>query len=611
MRVSSSGVGGGDLGVVSSQDPYITSFVGPFGRTASLREVSVGGLGQLPGYMPRSVLDKPYRHDISGLPLAKMMGNVMGISALENASKNDKPNVIMVRATNVAVLVSTVLLKFKPEVRQQVLERYGGIAWTNRVLKMAGNLPNALGVSDAVRFALGMHFVVGVLDAEAKRDSEEARAYLAFAKEFKDIEAEQKGETPKDDGQVSGLLEGEPSLGSLGKPGVLDRIGNAFKKAGNAVVSAAKSAGGAISKGLDKVADVAGDIISKGLKKILGDKVGGAIAWVITKGISVITSAIKALIEITVTAISSLWDFIKNLAAGKPMEAIKALMTGVTQMLFLLFLPISEPFMGVKADKLKEIGTKVAKKNPFFPLSLILAIVGLAPPTPTSISVLILALTPAVAVLVAPPIAKALSKAVEAVESGLEKFIKIALILFQGFMALSDVLPRLKAQVDAYLKSKGGVGGALKERGNKIIQNFKDGWTRIVEAFKKFKLQDVAGSLSTLFALVPEIIGGLLGDDLAKELPAIDEAAKAVKDSTASVTEQERKLKEGSEAFLKEMGLEQRRAVVMDNATQLKAQQAGTLTAKLVYENAVKPKTPADQKVFEDAFKAQVNTYNL
>lgn len=575
MRVASVGIGDLDAAVVSSQDPYVTSFVGPY--------------ADLNGCASCSVLDRPYKQDVSGLPLAKMLGYHLGIPALQNAKPTDEPNVAMARATNLASLVTATLLKLKPNERQEALEAYGGIAWTDKVLRFAGKLPGVIGISDGIRFSLGMHFIVGLMEAEFKKDTDNARAYLAFVKVFRQAETERR----------------EGIISPLGGLGTLASVGDFFASAANAVVGVAKSA----ADGIQKAADFGSDLICKGLKGLLGEAVGGAICWLITKGLQIITSAVKALVEITATAITSLLDFLKYLGQGKPMEAIKALFMGVTKMVFLLFLPVSEPFMGVKAAQLKEIGDRVAKKNPFFPLTLVLAIVGIIPtPTTTTLSVLILALAPAIAVMLGDTLAKLLKWTREKAEDAIEKFVKIGLVVFQGFMTLQDILPRLKTQVAAYLKKKGGVGGALSDAAGKVVDKLKAQWGKVAEAFKSGKLQEASAAISTLLSFSPELFGGLL-EDTSGDLPAFSETVQAIKDIPGTVDRQEAALKQANTQILNSMGLEERRAVVMDNAAQLQPQQAGTLTAKVFYENAIAQQDPAKRRVFQQAFEAQANTY--
>ena len=166
MRISSVEIGG--TGVSGASHALATTnYIGAFGRTTSLRQVGVSGLGEctscrpadytgVPGYTPRwatekTIIDRPYKRDATGLFVAQQMGVVMGIPALAQASTNDPQNPVLIRATNVGALTAAWLLKFKPEARLKVLEELTSISWSTRVLKLANNIPGGgIGISDAV-----------------------------------------------------------------------------------------------------------------------------------------------------------------------------------------------------------------------------------------------------------------------------------------------------------------------------------------------------------------------------------------------------------------------------------------------------------------------------
>ena len=624
MRVSSL-----DLGAASA-DPYITSFIPP--------EQDLRGLGACESCRTKSIIDQPYsmREAYAGIPMARSVGYIMSIPQLAGVNTKSTPSLAMTRANNLASLTAATLLRFKPEVRLQVIESVGGVAWTQDVLKLSKNVPGGLGITDAVRFGLAMHFLVGILELEKGEDTADARAYVEFAKVFKD--AEKRVDNGTASPALPMKLQGLDDLGAVNGLG-LDLFGaikSGLSKAADAVVGAVKSVGNKISEGVDKVVDFASDAICKGLKGILGEYIGGGICWIITKGFEIIKNAIKTIIEIIKVSVESLGKFIKELVSGNIMKAVMALMEGVSQIVFLLFAPVAVTFLypGNKAkegfEELKEVGRKVAKKNPFFPISLALAIFGLvtsaaagaagtvaasaasavpgaggAPnPLVTAISTLILALSPAIGVL----LAKLLKKidmlkdmAIEKLEDSVEKFVKIALVVFNGFLALRDILPRLRTSVEKFLKKRGGVAGTIKTAGGKAMDGLSASWEKVVTALKSLKLAEMSTALSALFALVPAVLGGMF-EDTNSEIPEIAETVKAVKDSETSVNQQQKALQQAQKDFLKEMPLEQRRAVVMDQATQLQPQQAGITTARLMKQAF---KEQQNKEAFIAAFRTE------
>lgn len=655
MRVSSL-----DLGA-SSADPYITSFVQtpPNWNHEPVPPVvdTLGWLGEcdscratknvtgVPGYTPRSqisVLDRPYKRDNSGLPMAQSLGYVMGIPALEKAKSDDPQNLILVRATNMAALVSAWILQFKPEKRLQAIESVAGVAWAQDVMKLANNLPGGkLGIGDAVRFSLGLHFLKGILEHSKRDDTADARAYVSFAIVFKQSEArfdERHGSTT----QLGAL---DAHLGALGEDcswydvvcgakKAASAIKSAVSAAADKVVSAAKTVG----EGISKVADMASDLLCSGLKKlpVIGPTIGGVICWILEKGIDIIKNTLLTVIELITTSIVALKNFFAELLSGNVLKAVMALLEGLTQMVFLLFAPVAVTFLypGNKSkegiQELKDIGKKVAKKNPFFIVSVAFAIIGIVTaaaaggaaaassaaqavvpgkggqtnPLVTAISTLILALAPAIGVVAAKglklvPMLK--DMAIEKLEDGVEKFVKIALVVFNGFLALSDILPRLRKSAGAFLEKKGGVGGAIKSTAGSAMDKLSGGWDKVMTAVKGFKFSEAASAISAILSLVPAVLGGMF-EDTNNEIPEIAETVKAVKDAQVSVDEQQKALKQAQVDFMKAMPVDQRRAVVMEQSTQLQPPQAGITTARLIKQAF---KDQQNKQAFIDAFRTE------
>ena len=191
--------------------------------------------------------------------------------------------------------------------------------------------------------------------------------------------------------------------------------------------------------------------------------------------------------------------------------------------------------------------------------------------------------------------------AIEKLEDSVEKFVKIALVVFNGFLALRDILPRLRTSVEKFLKKRGGVAGTIKTAGGKAMDGLSASWEKVVTALKSLKLAEMSTALSALFALVPAVLGGMF-EDTNSEIPEIAETVKAVKDSETSVNQQQKALQQAQKDFLKEMPLEQRRAVVMDQATQLQPQQAGITTARLMKQAF---KEQQNKEAFIAAFRTE------
>lgn len=151
-------------------------------------QVTSAGIGEGFRYTGPTI-DTPYiRGNNAQLPITKALGYVMGIKGLEAIKPTDTAGPAMTRASNLSSLTVVFLTQYKPEERQDVLAKLGGLAWAQDVLKTAKNFPGAGNANDAVRFSLALHFLVGIMDVKFKRATDYATAYLAFARIFKDAQ---------------------------------------------------------------------------------------------------------------------------------------------------------------------------------------------------------------------------------------------------------------------------------------------------------------------------------------------------------------------------------------------------------------------------------------
>jgi hypothetical protein len=670
------------------------------------------GCGACHACGPRSkgasfTLDTPYvRGAVNVLPVTKTLGYVMGISQMEKATTKESAGPLMTRATNVANLTTAMLLKFKPQVREQVLEQYGGMAWTQDVLKLAKNYPGGLGLSDAVRFSLALHFLMGIIEAEAKRDTPNARAYLAFARIFKDAVERRSG---KYEGEVGESMRGLGSLGALGqyaapadrgsvdlskvqtggcgwlgsdqpKPEKIKGLRIMFKRVfgrdannselqywgqvrwcvddkgkgatmeplmvrvrealkakqiqnttppidkgpvGSADVrdrsgfsdfaeSAARAPAQiqqAVSQAADAALDFLGkgaafisDIICKGLKQVLGEAVGGVICEIIRFALNAVTAGLAAYVEIIRIAADTLINFIKLLTQGKVSDAFMEILRGMGQVLFMLSAPLTIPIFMAGNTKplkdaikdLKEKADRVTKKNPLFPLVLVMAIVQLvtSPPIPSptapippTIVNIVLALAPMVAVFIAPVLKPLIKGTLDVVEDGIEKFIKFALIIVQGFLTIKDIIPKVRAQLEALYKGQAKVAKPdpskpqpnIFDKVTGTLDKFQKGFAAVDSAIKQFNFQKVGAAATTFLSLVPDILLAIMSPEEAAAVPSLTEWKDAAANATASVEEREQLMQKAA----------------LDLMNSISPEAAATLTAKKMTED---PKVTTQQR---------------
>lgn len=689
-------------------------------------------------------LDTPYvRGAVNVLPVTKTLGYVMGIPQMEKATTKESAGPLMTRATNVANLTTAMLLKFKPQVREQVLEQYGGMAWTQDVLRLAKNYPGGLGLSDAVRFSLALHFLMGVIEAEAKKDTPNARAYLAFARIFKDAIERRSGtyegevgesmrglgqlfpkrltktSTPavqyaappnrpsidkskiqtggcgwlgadqnKDEkitglrkmfksvfgrdpnnseiqywGQVRWCVSADgtgatmkplmvrvrdalkakqisnttPEIGKgpVGPADVRDRSG--FSDFAESAAKAPQQIQQAVSKAADAALDFLGkgaafisDIICKGLKQVLGEAVGGVICEIIRFALNAVTAGLAAYVEIIRIAADTLVNFIKFLTQGKVTDAFMEILRGMGQVLFMLSAPISIPiFMAgntkpltVAIKDLKAKADRVTKKNPLFPLVLVMAIVQLVttPPVPSptapippTIVNIILALSPMVAVFIAPAIKPLIKGTLDVVEDGIEKFIKFSLIIVQGFMTIKDIIPKVKGQLMALYKGEAKVASAqgkaqpnIAEKAVGVIQKFQNGFKALESAIKQFNFQKVSVAATTFLSLVPDVLLAIMSPEEAAAVPSLTEWKDAAAAAATSVDERQQLMEKAAVDLLNSVSPETAARITAQKMTQdskVTVQERARVAAQVV---GVEFKNQSTFPTFAAAFRAEL-----
>lgn len=168
-------------------------------------QISMTGLGDESRRYTGFTMDTPFRRgSVAETPFTRMLGHVINNPVLARLKPEDGPSKVMIRANNLASLVAATLLKLKPEQREAALIDIGGVSFTQDVLRFAKEYPGALGISDAIRFSLALHFLIGIMHAEAKEATFYAEGYLKFARYYKDVQDRRRARA-EDSAPVSGL----------------------------------------------------------------------------------------------------------------------------------------------------------------------------------------------------------------------------------------------------------------------------------------------------------------------------------------------------------------------------------------------------------------------
>ncbi len=168
------------------------------------------------GAGPRFTMDTPHRSGAVGqIPMTRLLGHAINSRGLATMKPGDN-SVAMIRANNLGSLTAAMLLHIKPERREWALTEVGGLNFTNSVLKFA-EANTALPSTDAIRFSCALHFLLGIVDMEAGKNTMMAEGYRKFARFFKDAQDRRAGRAEG----TTAARDGLHGLQGLGVPASL------------------------------------------------------------------------------------------------------------------------------------------------------------------------------------------------------------------------------------------------------------------------------------------------------------------------------------------------------------------------------------------------------
>lgn len=570
-------------------------------------------------------LSRPFTREGDGLrryrPLASMVGQTMSIPALAAVSERDPDSTAMLRATNLSSVVAVILTKVRPDQRMASLAVLSGSAatakeWAESVMALAKKMPGGLGILDAIRFSLALHYLIGIGHDAIKRDTMYATAYRQAVKVYRDAELRVEGGRAQTQGLGTVSLAATPQAftgKTVSKPDVsagsnpaaamretgakatvadkyaapeapatiqkcewwdvacnMKNVAAAIEGGADKVAAAVKGAGGTAQEAVSKATDWAGEIICKGLKAIIPEPVGGFLCAVFTKGLELLTKWINSYVEVIVQLVDGLVEFVKAIVRLDLLGAVKALLNGVTKIIFVMdpIGPLFSTFLNIPLNKaerekriskgekdvpksLVELADALSTRSPFFILILVLAIVAVVTgPGRNSIGALIVALAPMVAIITAAILQqnKQFLKLTEvALATAIEKIIKITVVVIQGVMTLVEMFKMLWEKVRSYFEKQGGVAGGATTMANNLMKNFSAKWDKFWNtltgpfkgatpdnmAKKNLSTNDINNALMDLLKFGPEILYVLAGDD--EDMKAAIDAGKSLLDETGAI----------------------------------------------------------------------------
>lgn len=198
------------------------------------------------------------------------------------------------------------------------------------------------------------------------------------------------------------------------------------------------------------------------------------------------------------------------------------------------------------------------------------------------------------------------------VEGGIEKFIKFALIIVQGFMTIKDIIPKVRAQLEALFKSQGpppkppapGEKSDMFKKVTGILEKFQKGWSAFQSALKKFNFQDVTVAATTFLSLVPDILLAIMTKEQAEAVPSLTEWQDAAVAAGKSVEERDQLLKKGAEELLASISPETQARIATETALKLKTVQARAQVAAQILAPEIRMQATFPQ--FVAAFRAEL-----
>lgn len=435
------------------------------------------------------------------------------------------------------------------------------------------------------------------------------------------------------DGIIAGTIN--TTIPAVGAGGIMTEWDLTYRDVGTDIGEGLQKAADAAIDFIGKTVDFITDIMCKGFKEVFGAQVGGVLCDILTFMTRMMTAGVQATIDIVVESLKGTFEFIKLMIAGKMEEAFTALLRTMGRVLFSLSAPMMVPIL--MADKgvgrsasqafaeLKVRADRVTKKEPLWPLMVVMAVVGvfsaIGGNVLGAITGVVTALAPMVATFLSEPlkanIAEMRDTALEEIETGIVKFVKFVLLIFNGAMAIKDIVGKFRGQLAAFMKKQSFSsltgGGKIDPATGKplsatnrikyILDKFQAGANAITNAFKNFNVKDIVQSAGPLLALIPELLLAILPDDAAESMPTLTEWRDTVAKSVANTNEVEATLRAGAADLFKTFSLDTKVSFIKDEVKAIPPQQAAVIAAQAVGQQF---KNTAQFPTFVASFKAEL-----
>ena len=409
-------------------------------------------------------------------------------------------------------------------------------------------------------------------------------------------------------------------------------------------------------KAISDGADWAADILCEGFTALLGPEVGGVLCAIFRALITAVGTQVATTVGILSALAEGILGFIQAFASNEPdflkktANAFMALLKAMTKAIFFAAAPLVVGVLfaakgagpGAIADGFKELeflANRVSQKDPLFPLTVTLSVITfiLIPiPTPANIAGVVTACLPLAVALIAKGLLELrlpllASYAIDAIEEGVDRFLKLCIMVVTGFLALKDLVSQVMERLQdaifyggtgAFLSTTvEGKGGKIEDKSpmaiaaeivNRLVKALDPANPRsITKAISRldFNLKDIGSTVIGLLTLIPAIIIALAGPAIDADPSlsrAIDKWYAIANSIPGEIARQQPQIMKDVRVLWGLLENAQRRDSISEAERTLDLINAGKVAARILWERAGRAAvTQANRDIFFTSVRAE------
>ena len=293
----------------------------------------------------------------------------------------------------------------------------------------------------------------------------------------------------------------------------------------------------------------ASSILCTGIRKLFTGNlapVGDVICRIIELTIGGLADSIRSGVMLLKLLFTGLGEFLAQLMRGdfsKAAMALVKMVNGLVMVLLagpisgLLGLPMvkSEVTAAQRARGVVSLEELSERLPPEFTILLVSSTVGvITAPGPTTISALAVAVSPAIAIILAPvlkngPIAEIRALTITQIERAIQTLVKIGAMVVAGVMKLQDVLAKFWNAIQSYARRlSSDPQGTLQRLGDSFVSKFTPLWEELVRRVTSGQIPESITACQKLVTTLPDLFVAIAMEDA--DLRDIAETTKRILD---------------------------------------------------------------------------------